>query len=40
MLDSILAQNGPIAVAEIAICTGFSIPPGIVIAAVYMFRNT
>ena len=40
MLDSILAQNGAIAVAEIAICTGVSILLGIVIAAVYMFRNT
>lgn len=40
MLDSILARAGSITPAEIAICTIASLVMGIVIALVYMFKNT
>lgn len=40
MLDSILSVSGSITLPEIAICTGVSLVMGLVIALVYMFRNT
>ena len=40
MLSSILAQTGTITFAEIALCTGVSLALGVVIALVYMFRNS
>lgn len=39
MLSSILAQSGTIAAHEILICTLVSLALGLVIAAVYMFKN-
>lgn len=40
MLDSIFAGSGTITIGEIAICTGVALALGLVIAVVYMFRNT
>ena len=40
MLSSILAQNGSITTWEITLCTLASIALGLVIAAVYMFKNS
>lgn len=39
MLSSVLARNGAIVTGEILLCTGVSLVLGIIIAAVYMFRN-
>lgn len=40
MLYSILAQNGAITTAEILICTLVSLVLGLVIAAIYMYKNS
>ena len=40
MLDSIFTTTGSIAVGEIALCALLSLVLGIVIACVYMYRNT
>ena len=40
MLSSILAQSGTISAMEIAICTGTALGLGLMIAIVYMFKNS
>lgn len=40
MLDSILAATGSITLSEILLCTAASLVMGVVIALVYMYKNT